>query len=67
MHIELPKDIKKQYIDENIEFKYSKFVNVELTQVVKQRKYIVIISIHSNRLMCAETLSSIAYNIYELR
>lgn len=66
MHIELPKDIKKQYIDENIEFKYSKFVNVELTQVVKQRKCIVIIGIHSNRLMCAETLSSIAYNIYEL-
>lgn len=66
MFIELPRDIKQKHIDENIEFKYNKLVNVALTSIIKQKKYITIIHINSNRLMCAETLSSIAYNIYEL-
>ena len=66
MFIELPRDIKQQYIDENIKFKYNKFVNVALTKVIKQKKYVLIIHINSNKLMYAETLSNIAYTIYEL-
>ena len=66
MFIELPRDIKQQYIDENIKFKYNKFVNVALTKVIKQKKYVLIIQINSNKLMYAETLSNIAYTIYEL-
>lgn len=66
MILELPKEIKLNYIDEKIEFKYNKFIEIVIKREYNEKTKMITLNIISNKMMYARNLSNICYNIYEL-
>lgn len=64
---EIPKYIRENYIDYNIDFNYNSNIRVSLKRINRSKKpCLLILTIYSHNQTSANNLSNLAYKIYEL-